>query len=65
MLFQYSMSSLGLHNISNIQNFSLILNDNEMQHVAMQHMEPVFFLSILWCSQGGNHPLVNLANLGY
>jgi hypothetical protein len=36
-----------------------------MQCVAMHHMGPVFFLSILWCSQGGNHTLANLANLGY
>jgi hypothetical protein len=25
----------------------------------------MFFFSILWCSQGGDHPLADLANLGY
>jgi hypothetical protein len=26
---------------------------------------PGFFLRILWCSQGGDHPETNLANSGY
>jgi hypothetical protein len=25
----------------------------------------MFFFSILWCSQGDDHPLADLANLGY